>query len=92
MRSANAPDASAATICGMDAVLITPDGTRRAGDEAGIRELLAAGTPFWLDLHGSGQETLPILRDVFAFHPLAVEDAEQFGQRPKIEDYGDYAR
>jgi magnesium transporter len=29
------------------------------------------------------------LRDVFDFHPLAVEDSEHFGQRAKIEDYDD---
>jgi magnesium transporter len=32
-----------------------------------------------------------VLRDVFGFHPLAVEDAIEFGQRPKIDEYGDYA-
>ena len=31
-----------------------------------------------------------ILRDVFGFHPLAVEDSESFGQRAKIEDYDDF--
>jgi magnesium transporter len=74
----------------MDAALITPDGTRREGDEASIRQLLGAGSPFWLDLNGSGKDTLPILRDIFAFHPLAIRSAEQFGQRPKVDDYGDY--
>ena len=31
-----------------------------------------------------------ILRDVFGFHPLAVEDSEQFGQRAKIDEYDDF--
>ena len=31
-----------------------------------------------------------ILRDVFKFHPLAVEDSEHFGQRAKIDDYDDF--
>jgi len=74
----------------MDAALITPDGTRRPGDEESIRQLLTAGAPFWLDLQGRGKDTSPFLRDLFGFHPLAVEDAEQFGQRPKVEDFGDY--
>jgi len=74
----------------MDAALITPDGTHHASDAATVHQLLAAGSPFWLDLHGSGKDTAPFLRDVFAFHPLAVEDAQLFGQRPKIEDYGEY--
>jgi magnesium transporter len=41
----------------------------------------------WLDLHDSSDESLALLRDVFNIHPLAVEDAAEFGQRPKIEDY-----
>ncbi|HLM34094.1 MAG TPA: CorA family divalent cation transporter, partial [Gaiellaceae bacterium] len=31
-----------------------------------------------------------ILRDAFEFHPLAIEDSEHFGQRAKLEPYGDY--
>ncbi|MGH3012658.1 MAG: magnesium transporter CorA family protein [Gaiellaceae bacterium] len=30
------------------------------------------------------------LREPFGFHPLAVEDSEHFGQRPKAEDYEDF--
>jgi len=41
----------------------------------------------WLDLHGTGDETLALLREVFKIHPLAVEDVGEFRQRPKIEDY-----
>jgi magnesium transporter len=44
----------------------------------------------WLDLHDSSQESLDLLRDVFSIHPLAVEDALEFGQRPKIEDYENF--
>ena len=32
---------------------------------------------------------MTLLRDTFRFHPLAVEDAEEFGQRAKIEEYDD---
>ncbi len=41
----------------------------------------------WLDLQDTDDETLTLLREVFKIHPLAVEDAREFGQRPKIEDY-----
>ncbi len=44
----------------------------------------------WLDLQDTDEETLILLREVFKIHPLAVEDAREFGQRPKIEDYDDF--
>jgi magnesium transporter len=44
----------------------------------------------WLDLHDSSDETLALLRDVFDIHPVAVEDAAEFGQRPKIEEYENF--
>jgi magnesium transporter len=75
----------------MDAALITIEGARGTADEASIRKLLEARTPFWLDLSGGGADKTHLLRDVFQFHPLAVEDAEHFGQRPKIDDYDAYA-
>jgi len=31
-----------------------------------------------------------VLRDVFEFHPLALEDSEDFGQRAKLDDYDDF--
>ena len=27
---------------------------------------------------------------MFRFHPLAIEDSENFGQRPKLDDYDDF--
>lgn len=59
-------------------------------DEAAVAAKLAAGSPFWLDLDAMDAETLRLLRDTFGFHPLAVEDAEHFGQRPKIDPYDDF--
>jgi magnesium transporter len=41
----------------------------------------------WLDLQGTGDEVIALLREVFKIHPLAVEDVMEFHQRPKIEDY-----
>jgi magnesium transporter len=52
--------------------------------------LLASDRFFWLDLHRPTQDDFAILRDVFAFHPLALEDSEHFDQRPKIDDYDDF--
>jgi magnesium transporter len=44
----------------------------------------------WLDLQGTDGEVLSLLREVFKIHPLAIEDAMEFHQRPKIEDYDDF--
>jgi magnesium transporter len=61
-----------------------------AVDAATVTDRLESGEFFWLDLHAPGADELVLLRDVFRFHPLAVEDSEHFGQRPKLEDYGDF--
>jgi magnesium transporter len=55
-----------------------------------VEKLLAGDGFFWLDLDRPDGDDFEILRDVFKFHPLAVEDSEHFGQRAKIEDYGDF--
>lgn len=44
----------------------------------------------WLDLSAGDPANERLLSEVFGFHPLAVEDADHFGQRPKIEDFGDH--
>ena len=59
-------------------------------DRAEVEKLHAAGRFFWLDLESPNDDDFAILREVFAFHPLALEDSEQFGQRPKLDEYGDY--
>lgn len=45
---------------------------------------------FWLDLHGPGEDDVGMLKDLFDFHPLALEDASHFGQRPKIDEFDDF--
>jgi magnesium transporter len=57
---------------------------------AGIVDCLTTGTFFWLDLQKMGPQDAAFLAEVFGFHPLALEDAEHFGQRPKMEDYDDF--
>jgi magnesium transporter len=59
-------------------------------DERAIRDHLQRDQFFWLDLHNPGAEERAKLEDIFGFHPLALEDVEHFGQRPKLDDYGDY--
>ena len=56
-----------------------------------IAALVAEGSYFWLDLDQPDAEDFEVLRDVFKFHPLAIEDSEHFDQRAKIDDYDDFA-
>ncbi|MCZ7539924.1 MAG: hypothetical protein M5U29_08440 [Anaerolineae bacterium] len=45
----------------------------------------------WLDLYDEPPaQCEPILRDVFGFHPLAVDDALAESHHPKIDDWGEY--
>jgi magnesium transporter len=59
-------------------------------DRVSLEARLSSGEFFWLDLHSPGEEEFALLRDVFRFHPLAIEDSQHFGQRAKVEDYGDF--
>lgn len=59
-------------------------------DRSAISELLERDEFFWLDLEGPSAETIALLDELFHFHPLALEDSEHFGQRPKLEDYDNH--
>jgi magnesium transporter len=59
-------------------------------NEASIKDHLARDQFFWLDLTAPSREDVEKLRELFGFHPLALEDAMEFGQRPKLDSYGDY--
>lgn len=59
-------------------------------NRANVEKLLAAGSFFWIDVDRPGEADYAIFRDVFEFHPLAVEDSEKFGQRAKLDDYDDF--
>jgi magnesium transporter len=75
----------------VSAFLLDRRGASHEGvDSAAVAEHLEAGEFFWLDLYDPRPEELALLRDVFRFHPLAVEDSDHFGQRPKLEGYGDF--
>jgi magnesium transporter len=52
--------------------------------------LLASGSFFWMDVWQPTEEDFAVLEEVFHFHPLALEDSEHFGQRPKLDDYDDF--
>lgn len=69
------------------------DGVRHtdASNDAIAALLADPGAGFlWLDLVAGDDANAGLLADVFRLHPLSVEDATEFGQRPKVEDYDDY--
>lgn len=59
-------------------------------NDAVVQQLVDEGGFFWLDLDRPETGDFDVLRNVFKFHPLAVEDSEHFSQRAKIEDYDDH--
>ncbi len=60
-------------------------------DRDQIRDHLERDHFFWLDLTGPTEDQVTALDDLFGFHPLAMRDITDFGQRPKLDNYGDYA-
>jgi magnesium transporter len=60
-------------------------------DERAIDELTARDEFFWLDLVDPSDEQLGRLAERFGWHPLALEDIQRRGQRPKLDRYGDQA-
>jgi Mg2+ and Co2+ transporter CorA len=68
--------------------LVVPCFTRI--EEARIRDHLRRDQFFWLDLNAPGRDQLVQLREIFGFHPIALEDTDHFGQGPKLDNYDDY--
>ncbi|GAA1580960.1 magnesium transporter CorA family protein [Actinoplanes couchii] len=56
-------------------------------DEAGERLRTAPDAVVWVDLDAPGAADLATLADEFGLHPLAVEDAVQEHERPKLDHY-----
>ena len=66
------------------------DGRRRDEGAVPLQEAAARcgqGGFVWLGLLEPGDEELSQVRDTFGLHELAVEDAQNFHMRPKIESY-----
>jgi magnesium transporter len=55
---------------------------------AELRETAGSGEFVWIGLHEPSSADMEGLQSMFGLHELAVEDARQAHQRPKIEDYG----
>lgn len=76
----------------MQATLLLADGTFADASEETVTQAIASEKPFWLDLVDLDAAKTAWLSDIFKFHPLAIEDAEHFGQRPKLEQYDDFVQ
>src|SRR5919206_3158875 len=57
-------------------------------DADAIRALHERGEFFWLDLHSPTDAELDELGHLLGIPELAIEDTKEFGQRPKLDDYG----
>jgi magnesium transporter len=71
-------------------VMTQQGSVREVFDRELAERLLANDTFFWLDLSHPTGDDFSILRNVFKFHPLALEDSELFNQRAKIDAYVDF--
>jgi magnesium transporter len=69
-------------------------GSRQHGDVITVEDAAACprkGSSFvWLLLHEPSHEQLAELQERFGLHELAVEDAQQPHERPKLEQYDDF--
>jgi magnesium transporter len=60
------------------------------GNTGQLSELKERGGKLWVDVQGLGDEqTLRKLAEIFAIHPLALEDVVHIPIRPKAEPYDD---
>ncbi len=57
-------------------------------DPDAIRALHEREEYFWLDLYDPNDADLDTLAKLIEIPALAVEDTKEFGQRPKVDDYG----
>jgi magnesium transporter len=55
-----------------------------------LNALIDEPPPFWLDLCEVGPDVADWLQHAIGLHPLVIEDAQQFGELPKIDVFDDY--
>mgnify|MGYP001059475585 CR=1 FL=1 len=55
------------------------------------KRLLSQKNLLWVDIFSEvNEKSYAVLKDIFDFHPLAIEDALEESHVPKIDDWGDY--
>ena len=72
----------------MNGIMLLADGSAVPADPDGVEAALKDGKLIWLDVLQPSPEDVTALSSTFELHPLAAEDLTDFGQRPKIEDFG----
>ena len=70
-----------------ESFLVDAEGAHAPVDAATVSDHLERGEFFWLDMHRPSPTELSLLQEPFGLHPLAIEDAEHFGQRPKLDEF-----
>jgi magnesium transporter len=74
----------------MQVYILQSQGGFQMVESPDVAALIASSeTIFWVDMLGPSAEDLVVMREVFQFHPLAIEDTTNQRQRPKVEEYGE---
>ncbi len=55
-----------------------------------VDRLVASGEFVWVEIHDPDDTLVDRLAEVFSLHPLSVVDLRQFGQRSRLEHFGDH--
>jgi Mg2+ and Co2+ transporter CorA len=73
----------------MHSLIVSQDGAFRTDLDASALDaaLAVPANVIWLDIQDPADEDTALLRDVFNFHPLAIEDAIRSHERPKVDAY-----
>ena len=75
----------------MDAVWITPNGTKRSSVQELESLRLEPGGFGWVDLPRPDPESLAMVGELFGFHPLALDECTERIPVPKMHLYTDHA-
>jgi magnesium transporter len=74
----------------MQVATITTEGINVVPTEDLQRLLKTENVTVWVDMIGPTDEHIRVMREVFQFHQLAIDDTRNQEQRPKIEEYANY--